>query len=161
MGRKPAFDKEEAIQGALRVFWSHGYDKTSLEDLLEAMGLNATTSTPTPLEPTSALSTNSSSEGSTVTVTMDFAVVDGSVERGSSGRSGGTTAMPQPSSTSTPPCVDVGPQCSLTAKLCDNPRYSRLVTLHCPRTCNLCSVEGERITGWHSFGWASKKYSNT
>lgn len=39
MGRKPAFNKEEAIQGALRAFWIHGYDKTSLEDLLGAMGI--------------------------------------------------------------------------------------------------------------------------
>lgn len=39
MGRKCAFDKEEAMQGALRAFWIHGYDKTSLEDLLAAMGI--------------------------------------------------------------------------------------------------------------------------
>jgi TetR/AcrR family transcriptional repressor of nem operon len=39
MGRKCAFDKEKAIQGALGAFWRDGYDKTSLEDLLSSMGI--------------------------------------------------------------------------------------------------------------------------
>ena len=37
MGRKCAFDRESALQGALGAFWQDGYDKTSLEDLLSSM----------------------------------------------------------------------------------------------------------------------------
>jgi len=39
MGRKAAFDREAALQEALKAFWWDGYDKTSLEDLLKCMGI--------------------------------------------------------------------------------------------------------------------------
>ncbi len=39
MARKPDFDRELCLQQALKAFWWHGYDKTSLEDLLGVMGI--------------------------------------------------------------------------------------------------------------------------
>lgn len=39
MGRKPAFEREAAIQSALLVFWRLGYDMTSLDLLLNEMGI--------------------------------------------------------------------------------------------------------------------------
>ena len=39
MARPRAFDEEEVLQAALRVFWARGYEGASLSELLEATGL--------------------------------------------------------------------------------------------------------------------------
>lgn len=39
MGRTRSFDKQEAIEQALRLFWQVGYERASLEDLLKCMGI--------------------------------------------------------------------------------------------------------------------------
>jgi TetR/AcrR family transcriptional repressor of nem operon len=39
MARTKAFDREKALQGAFDVFWCHGYGATSLDDLLQGMGI--------------------------------------------------------------------------------------------------------------------------
>ncbi|MEO1557374.1 MAG: TetR/AcrR family transcriptional regulator [Pseudomonadota bacterium] len=39
MGRPRSFDTEQAIDKAMQVFWTHGYEGASLPDLLDGMGL--------------------------------------------------------------------------------------------------------------------------
>ena len=38
-GRPKAFDEQEALTAAMHYFWEHGYDNTSLDNLLKAMGI--------------------------------------------------------------------------------------------------------------------------
>lgn len=40
MSRPVEFDRDQAVQKAVRLFWQKGYQATSLADLLEAMGLS-------------------------------------------------------------------------------------------------------------------------
>ncbi|WP_433435161.1 TetR/AcrR family transcriptional regulator [Nonomuraea sp. CA-141351] len=39
MARQRAFDKEEALEEALLMFWRHGYEATSVAELTAAMGI--------------------------------------------------------------------------------------------------------------------------
>ena len=39
MARPREFETKDAIEGAMQVFWQHGYEEASLPDLLEGMGL--------------------------------------------------------------------------------------------------------------------------
>jgi TetR/AcrR family transcriptional repressor of nem operon len=40
MARTKAFDPDEALARALEVFWARGYDGTSTQDLVDALGIN-------------------------------------------------------------------------------------------------------------------------
>jgi TetR/AcrR family transcriptional repressor of nem operon len=40
MARPKAFDREQALRGALQVFWAKGYEATSMQDLVDGMGIH-------------------------------------------------------------------------------------------------------------------------
>lgn len=40
MARAKCFDQEEALQKAMRAFWARGYEATSIQDLVDCMGIN-------------------------------------------------------------------------------------------------------------------------
>jgi TetR/AcrR family transcriptional regulator, copper-responsive repressor len=40
-GRQPTFDRDQALETALELFWRHGYEGVGIADLTEAMGIAA------------------------------------------------------------------------------------------------------------------------
>jgi TetR/AcrR family transcriptional repressor of nem operon len=40
MPRAKAFDPDEVLQKAMQIFWEHGYGATSVEALVQGMGVN-------------------------------------------------------------------------------------------------------------------------
>ncbi|WP_421883734.1 TetR/AcrR family transcriptional regulator [Pacificispira sp.] len=40
MGRLKAFDPDDALDRAMRTFWQHGYDATSVDDIVVSTGVN-------------------------------------------------------------------------------------------------------------------------
>jgi len=43
MGRPRTFDRDQAVEQALHLFWQHGYDATSLAQLKAGLGGGTTT----------------------------------------------------------------------------------------------------------------------
>ena len=39
MGRLKAFDPDDALDRAMRTFWQHGYDATSVDDIVVSTGV--------------------------------------------------------------------------------------------------------------------------
>jgi AcrR family transcriptional regulator len=39
-GRPPTFNRDEALEKAMQIFWEHGYEGTSMAELMEAMDMN-------------------------------------------------------------------------------------------------------------------------
>ena len=39
MARSKAFNEEDVLDKAVAVFWAKGYEATSMQDLVEAMGI--------------------------------------------------------------------------------------------------------------------------
>lgn len=40
MARPKAFDEDQALEGALNLFWAKGYEATSIQDLVDQLGIN-------------------------------------------------------------------------------------------------------------------------